>query len=394
MMPESYFDTLLRKSGYVLINGELLSPDEIYKRHINLVNQRTSNNMAEIVNSVENHRENAYNYIEYILDRDAYIKGYTDNDRDGIRFIRENNSFFESTLSKRKYEKILLDWIKYRVVQPSLPGYRFSSVISDGILYEFLRQVTDYDERGYRSKVIPRRHYEENRNYYDNRIKDKDSFFNIGDCYWGGLLPFVEEFDKRGNLTGVYSECAVSNVHKSFSGCQDFFSSDLSRAIGYPNRIYFKSQIFSFKIVDIIWQAASTIYVSHVNKAIAERGIEGFTIDCLDMHVLDSYSKDNEVYKYGNAVTDEEVFNEYLLWQLNNHFFLRYDLKKSSHSYAEMLKLKSDYDFHNLLKKYKIPCNFQELKVLNNEKGEQNTGVITNKILQIEFALINRDHLQ
>lgn len=393
-MPESYFDTLLSKSGYVSINGELVSPDEIYKRHINLVNQRTKNNMAEIVNSVENHHENAYNYIEYILDRDAYIEGYTDNDREGIRLIRENNSFFESTLSKRKYEKILLDWIKYRVLQPSLPGCRFSSVIADGILYEFLRQVTDYDERGYRSTVIPRRHYEKNRNYYDKRIRDKDSFFNIGDCYWGGLQPFVEEFDKRGNLIGVYSECAVSSIHKSFSGCKDFFLSDLSRAIGYPNSIYFKSQIFSFKIVDIIWQAASTIYVSHVNKAIAERGIEGFTIDWLDMHVLDSYSKDNEVYKYGSAVTDEEVFNEYLLWQLNNHFFLRYDLKKSNHSYSEMLKLKSDYDFINLLKKYKIPCDIQELKSLNNELGEQNTGVITNKILQIEFALINRDRLQ
>jgi hypothetical protein len=296
MMPESYFDSLLSKSGYVSINGELVSPDEIYKRHINLVNQRTKNNMAEIVNSVENHHENAYNYIEYILDRDAYIEGYTDNDREGIRLIRENNSFFESTLSKRKYEKILLDWIKYRVLQPSLPGCRFSSVIADGILYEFLRQVTDYDERGYRSTVIPRRHYEENRNYYDKRIRDKDSFFNIGDCYWGGLQPFVEEFDKRGNLIGIYSECAVSSIHKSFSGCKDFFLSDLSRAIGYPNSIYFKSQIFSFKIVDIIWQAASTIYVSHVNKAIAERGIEGLTIDCLDMHVLVSYSKDNEVY--------------------------------------------------------------------------------------------------
>ncbi len=295
-MPESYFDSLLSKSGYVSINGELVSPDEIYKRHINLVNQRTKNNMAEIVNSVENHHENAYNYIEYILDRDAYIEGYTDNDREGIRLIRENNSFFESTLSKRKYEKILLDWIKYRVLQPSLPGCRFSSVIADGILYEFLRQVTDYDERGYRSTVIPRRHYEENRNYYDKRIRDKDSFFNIGDCYWGGLQPFVEEFDKRGNLIGIYSECAVSSIHKSFSGCKDFFLSDLSRAIGYPNSIYFKSQIFSFKIVDIIWQAASTIYVSHVNKAIAERGIEGLTIDCLDMHVLVSYSKDNEVY--------------------------------------------------------------------------------------------------
>ncbi len=393
-MPESYFDSLLSKSGYVSINGELVSPDEIYKRHINLVNQRTKNNMAEIVNSVENHHENAYNYIEYILDRDAYIEGYTDNDREGIRLIRENNSFFESTLSKRKYEKILLDWIKYRVLQPSLPGCRFSSVIADGILYEFLRQVTDYDERGYRSTVIPRRHYEENRNYYDKRIRDKDSFFNIGDCYWGGLQPFVEEFDKRGNLIGIYSECAVSSIHKSFSGCKDFFLSDLSRAIGYPNSIYFKSQIFSFKIVDIIWQAASTIYVSHVNKAIAERGIEGLTIDCLDMHVLDSYSKDNEVYKYGSAVTDEEVFNEYLLWQLNNHFFLRYDLKKSNHSYSEMLKLKRDYDFINLLKKYKIPCDIQELKGLNNELGEQNTGVITNKILQIEFALINRDRLQ
>jgi hypothetical protein len=59
-----------------------------------------------------------------------------------------------------------------------------------------------------------------------------------------------------------------------------------------------------------------------------------------------------------------------------------------------MLKLKRDYDFINLLKKYKIPCDIQELKGLNNELGEQNTGVITNKILQIEFALINRDRLQ
>lgn len=377
MFLESLENLFNQKLNRIFFDGEWYFITDFVKKIESLESQQFSNGFEEAKNSIESNKDNVYKYIEFYLKK----RNFPNNAIRAIQIIREKKI---PTLSgwpySQQFQNAINFFLNKRVYNPIVPSYNLS--LAPESLIEVLRIVTDFNERGYQTKVVRRELYSSDKSYFDKKIKNKNERLTIGDCFWGELEPIVREYDNMGRLIGYYSECMAS-IHPEFRTCEDFYDSAFCRIFATIEPCHMKSRLFSLKIVDEspfpMTIIIPTIHRCNSNVEMGEK---------VYIQVLASYKMDKNVLEYGNATSDEETYNEYLLWQLNNHFFIRYDLQKSKFSYDNMLQLKNEKSFLNLLKMYKLATSSDELKILNQTKGEQNSGIIINKLLKAEMAIL------
>jgi hypothetical protein len=379
MIDLSLFEDLINtKCNFVFFDGQWKSKGELGHLMIELNSQRVKNSAQILSNGLKSGRKYIYDIIEDNLNPDDATK----NAIDGIRGLKEDNSPIDShPMAGQLYEKTLMSFINSTLIKPKVPTYSLS-LVSDA-LTNVLREVTDYNESGYITRVVSTNEYNFRPEYFNNKIKDSNDILTIGDCYKGTLLPIVPEYDEKGHLIGYYSECKAEPIFEDFSIIKSYYTSEFSRVFGKIEPVTKKHRLFSLKIVDESC-FPNTIIIPNLHYINARSEMS----DTVTIQVLATYKKYGYIEKYGSAYTKEEKYEEYLLWQLNNQIFLNYELKGNCFSYEDLQKIKFDESFRNLLNLYNIASNPDELDIWNFKEGEQNNGLIINKILKIQMVIL------
>jgi hypothetical protein len=373
---ELFEDFINKRYDRIYFNGVWSSYANIIPEIEDWKMQFLINAREEVKNSIEAKKENAYNYIELILEKRKLPR----NDIRAISTSRENNLPLDMWPNGKLYEKILFQFANRRVTEPTIPGHVLK--LAPETMVNVLRMITDFNEDGYQSIVINRDWYDSDKAYFDKKLKKCNEQLTIGDCFKGNLKSKVAEYENENRLIGYHCECLALPIHPDFRNCTDYFDSEFSRAFAIINPNSVRTNSVSLKIVDYS-PFGMTIILPEIYKhnTTLEYG------DSVQIQVFGTYQIAGKTIKFGTGLTNEEKFNEYLLWHLNNHFFLRYDLKRSAYSYDDMSKIKNDGNFIVLLKTYKLASNASELLELNITKGEQNNGVLYNKILNAKIKL-------
>ncbi|AMM49959.1 hypothetical protein TH61_00495 [Rufibacter sp. DG15C] len=377
LLSQSIQDLINRKTSRIFFDDKWMSVYELSEIFDSLRKQEVKNGLNEAEFCMSAKRENAYNYIE------RYLKStnYPENLIGQVQYSRENKLSLDSWKENQIYQRALLFYVDRLTKRLSLSGYELT--LATAPIEHVLRLVIDFNENGYETIVVPRRHTWSDANFDKSKIKKKADFLTIGDYYWDQLKPLVAEYDASGNLLGYYSECLASPIHSAFKHIPDYYSSPYSRVFGCFKPYLMKSRLMSLKVVDESFYPM-TIIIPEVQKVSANAKVG----DTCFIQVLETYQKDGLIIEYGSASDEETSFEEYLLWQLNRHSFLKHELKKNRYSYEQMIIQKEDPSFLELLKQYGLASSPHELMLLNEREGEQNNGIITNKILKAQNALL------
>jgi hypothetical protein len=321
-----------------------------------------------------------------------------------------------------KFTQLFLAYFSKGVMSEKSPGHSLALASNYGM--KVPKRVTRIDENGQPLswEVITRPQYENDSRLlsevkkakrFDNDMDRQFSDLKIGDVYIDDLRHNVPEFDEQGNITGYFTEYMMP---PHFREDMRMYNEDgtISEAALKAFAVRIPSQdkhsFATAKLIDFLPAFyGSTAVFPH--ELIEISGAD-FDIDKVYMQIMDFYRKDGERVMYGTAKTKEDKFTEYVMYlQTNNKPFkiklakLRDKAKEeeinaeeggvynSFEDLAKDLLSKSleSMTIESALKELGLPSNATEYASVVEKYGEQNNGVLNNRILEAKIKLQNNE---
>ena len=336
-----------------------------------------------------------------------------------------------------KFTQLFLAHFSKGVMSEKVPGHSIALLSNEGLAV--VKRVIELDEMGQpkRWEVLPMvmlqrdsKLFEESKQAkrYNNSFDRLFSDLKVGDLYIDDLRHNVPEYNDKGEIVGYFSEYMLPPHFREdmILYNKDGSISDAARmAFGVRIPSQDKHSFISIKLVDFMpaFYGSTGVFP----QELIEISNADFDIDKLYTHILDTYysREKGERVAYGTATTKEGKFAEYVLYmsrknrrfkeklaELNNIGIkynsalenydisgniedtpvtkydniedLMQDLNGSKSEVARMKELIA-------LKELGLPSNPDEYQQAVNEFGEQNNGVLNNKILYAKIKLHNNE---
>ena len=329
-----------------------------------------------------------------------------------------------------KFTQLFLAYFSKGVMSEKVPGHSLTLVSNWGS--QVVKRVIELDENGQpkRWEVITRKRYEKDAallsearraKRWNNELDREFEDLMVGDLYIDDLRHNVPEYDKNGKIIGYFTEFMMPphfKEHMVQYNADGTLSDDTLRAFGVRIPSQDKHSAVTLKLVDFLPAYYGSIGV-FPHELIEISGAD-FDVDKLYMHIMDSYTKDNQRIAYGTAKTIEDKFVEYVHYlckkdkvfkakmkELENADIKydedadRYDDENENETYDNIEDLfhdllSPDVSARNLLEiralqELKLPSSPKEYAEYIEEYGEPNNGVLNNRILNAKIKLLNNE---
>lgn len=449
-------------STQVLFRGTETTVGDLRQMYQNDSEQRVKNNYFKARNSIFNIDE-AFSELQQSIDQnkvtpklaefqaralealqasgaDSQLMGFFEVDENGNPKYNLNMS-----MTLDKYTQLFLAYFSKGVTNEKVPGHAIALMSDYGM--QMMRQVTAVDENGRPTqwRTIRADEFKKNPKKYFFKDLNTDKF-QVGDYYTSDLQHNVPEYNSEGKIVGYYSEFMLP-AH--FAEMMDIKPGDpipdsVAKAFGVRIPSQDKHSFISLKMVEFL--PANMGSTGIFAKELVSLSGADFDIDKLYMSIASWYkNQTGDLVRYGDtATTDQEKFDEFLHYELNNNKDLKKKVKKkvkANKDYNSLSKLKinnqsvwSDQimdgideefesgivswdEINNLkpdeinsfiknklgeLKKVAINEALTELGLPNNlndfieqsKKGELNNGVLNNRILDAKIQFLTNDHIR
>ena len=209
-----------------------------------------------------------------------------------------------------------------------------------------------------------------------------------------GLRHNYPEYDADGKLLGYFTEC-IRPAHFTDEAWGKVVPS-LQNIVGTRIPWDDKHQVAISKVVDILPAYYGSIVIcpgliDHTSGSDKDG-------DKMFGSIQDTYIKNGVRVPYGTAITPEEKFAEYKLWQkTNNKLFKRLynndELYSDEEGIATLLNDKDANDFRaeQVLKQLRLPSTLSEFEKEGSDN--LNNGVLNNRIFNQKIALLSNEHI-
>lgn len=334
-----------------------------------------------------------------------------------------------------KFTQLFLAYFSKEVLSEKVPGTSAALMSNWGM--KVVKRVVELDEKGQpkRWEVITRAMYERDRALYNesknaktwnNELDREFEGLSVGDLYIDDLRHNVPEYNKKGEIIGYFTEFMMA-PHTAEDMAEYMRTGRLSEellkafAVRIPSQD--KHSFTTLKMVDFLpAHYGSTAVLPH--ELIEISGAD-FDIDKLYMHMYDTYSKNGVRVKYGTETSKKGKFAEYImymskknkdfiekmneLYKINvtyNQDIEAYDIDGELEpvtSYDDMESLMHDLFSSDVsaksmmeitaLKELGLPSTPDEYEKFVQIYGEQNNGVLNNRILESKMKLFNNDNI-
>lgn len=333
---------------------------------------------------------------------DAQTIGFFELDKRGQPKYNLNNP-----VTLEKYTQLFLAYFSKGVMSEKIPGHSVALMSNYGM--KMVKQVVALDENGQPSqwKVIPQAMVDADHGTYatatqwDNDIDRTFTGLQVGDYYVDDLRHNVPEYNEKGEIIGRFSEFVMPPHFKELMDAvgETDFNEFMFKAFGVRIPSQDKHSFISLKMVDFMpAYYGSTAVFPH--ELIEISGAD-FDIDKLYMHIAHTYLKDGKRVVFGTAVTDQEKFDEYVTYLMQDDRDFKTELQRVLSELKDINAVQNQFNdtvytlgqvnpdiITSILFEMKLPHNAAEYAKAS-EKGELNNGVLNNRILHQKLAMIN-----
>lgn len=301
---------------------------------------------------------------------------------------------FPATLEK--YTQQVLNYFG-RVMNEQVPGITATKVSPFG--YNIIREIHEVDDNGTpvpgKWRVVPQSEYSKDLDKYRDAIPYTDkqarthTGLKPGDIIIDHLRTNVPEYidDK---MTGIhYSEYLVPVHHAEDTGTIDSpvakgYRNDIPYAAGNNGNAYLR--------VDTLPAYLGSIEVNPSKQS--QAGGKDHDLDKDYLQTFDTYSDGEKLHKYGEATTDKDKFEEYVMYQASRNPQVKSlvkELEDTDEGLVQLLLSDNKAIVLNALKQLKLPSTVQEFM----ERGGENlnVGVLNNRELESKIALAGNSHV-
>jgi hypothetical protein len=233
-----------------------------------------------------------------------------------------------------KFTQLFLAYFSKGVMSEKIPGHSLALMSNYGM--KVVKRFTGRrDEDGTPiGDVIPVSEVRVNPERYKgakNWSNDQDREFpdlEEGEYYIDDLRHNVPEYDKKGNITGRYSEFMMPPHFKEYMERmgKEAFEDFITKAFGVRIPSQDKHSFISLKLVD--WMPTYYGSTGVFPHELIEISGADFDIDKLYMQITDTFIKDGDRIAYGTAKTDTGKFEEYIAYLLDHSKEYRQEVRK------------------------------------------------------------------
>lgn len=331
-----------------------------------------------------------------------------------------------------KFTQLFLSYFSKGVMSEKIPGHSLAIMSNYGV--KVVKRVIELDDNGQpkRWDVITRRQYEKDRTLlseiknakrWNNELDRVFQNLSIGDYYIDDLRHNVPEYDKKGNITGYFTEFMMPphfREHMSQYNTDGTISDSAKNTFAVRIPSQDKHSFVTGKLVDFMPAFyGSTAVFPH--ELIEISGAD-FDIDKLYMQVYDSYRVGNTLVAYGTAETPKGKFAEFVNYKVENDKQFKNKMKElyglkpdaqapdiilgnlePSIAYEDFNELTEDLFsnkktikqvvIQNALRELGLPTTPAEYIKLVNDGIELNNGVLNNRILDAKIKLLNNEKI-
>ncbi len=299
---------------------------------------------------------------------------------------------FPATL--KKYTEGVLNYFG-DVMAEKVPGITATKLSGYGV--QIIRKVTEVDERGVpvRWEVVPTHEYRNNPTLYNRKVRRYNApdrgftWMKVGDYILDHLRVNVPEYI-NGKPTGLMYNEAIMPAHhiEDVGKVPEVLSRMYSNRIPYDDK---NKGAFS-KVIDYLSPVYGSVMITPDQEAAASG--EDFDLDKRFIHTQDTYSDGEKLIPYGNATTDKDKFEEYLMYQASKNSAVRDKVKKLEDTDEGMIAslLSQDRDIViAAMRELRLPSTVEEFMKAGGDK--LNNGVLNNRILDNKIALASNSHI-
>lgn len=303
-----------------------------------------------------------------------------------------------------KTTQMFLSYLGNGPLKEKVPG--LSLVMASGYGMQVIRELHSLDDNGQPKTwtIHTNAMFKSDPEQYNDIIKHSDStnktYQNLPDpskqkvYVLDGLKHNYPEYDKDGKFLGYFTEC-IRPAHYSDESWGKVVPA-VQNMVGTRIPWDDKHQAVVLKTVDILPAYYGSIVIcpgmiDHTSGSDKD-GDKQFGA------IQDTYIKNGERVPYGTAVTDEEKFGEYKLWQKNNNKLFKrlYNADKlylDKEAIAIVLNDKDANDFRaeQVLKQLRLPSTLSEF--IKEGAEDLNNGVLNNRIFNKKIALLSNEHI-
>lgn len=345
-----------------------------------------------------------------------------------------------------KFTQLFLAYFSKGVMSEKVPGHSLALMSNWGSL--IVKRVLEVDKttgQPKRWEVIRRDQYRASDNEgeiligkdavtpkrWNNSMDRMFSDLEVGDIYLDDLRHNVPEYNEKGEIVGYFTEYMTAPHFKedmNIKGDKKLFDA-LSRSFSVRIPSDDKHSFAAGKLVDFLppYYGSTAMFP----QELIEISGADFDIDKVYMQIMDTYTRNGERIAYGTAKTQEEKFEEYLLYMLNNNKVFKAkvnELRKlgvsdediwgdiegyinPNYEYEDVEELISDFNkkgvgrtqkekdkdaiealvIKNALVELGLPTNAKDYAEYVKKNGEQNNGVLNNLILDAKIKMLNNE---
>lgn len=433
----------------VLFRGSKTSIGELRKIYQQATEQRVKNNYFKARNSIFD-IDKAFQELQTSINQNKVTPKLAEFQARAIETLQASGAdtqllgFFEldeagnpkynlnMPLTLDKYTQLFLAYFSKGVTNEKTPGHAVALMSDFGT--QMMRQVIEVDPitlkptkwkniRTDQFKAAPQRFF----------FKDLETdVFKVGDFFTSDLQHNVPEYNEKGEVIGYYSEFMLPAHFAELMDIKpgDEIPNEIAKAFGVRIPSQDKHSFISLKMVDFM--PANMGSTGIFAKELIKLSGADFDIDKLYMSIASWYSKEGKFVRYGDeANTNEEKFDEFLHYELNNNKELKKTIKKKlaeSEDYQNAQEAKRIYNGSlsgddivfsdeetgeeyswkeikskaNIARQVAITETLKELGlpydinsfIEESKKGELNNGVLSNMILDSKIQFLTNDHIR
>lgn len=334
-----------------------------------------------------------------------------------------------NSITLDKFTQLFLAYYSKGVMSEKVPGHTYALMSNHGMLVT--KRVVELDEKGQpkRWEVIRRSQYEsspelfenvKNAKRWNNELDRQFDGLKVGDYYLDDLRHNVPEYDEKGNITGYFTEFMAPPHYREDMGIgtEEDIPDHVAKAFAVRIPSQDKHSFVTPKLVDFLpAYYGSTAVFPH--ELIEISGAD-FDIDKVYTHIYDTYRKNGQRVPYGQAKTNEEKYNEYLIYLSSRDKAFKAKLNElrkidvndvnpndidgylepeiTYESIDELVNdlLKKDRNaliLQSALRELNLPTNVKEYVEYVEKNGEPNNGVLNNLILDAKIKMLNNERM-
>lgn len=401
----------------VYLDGKHQKAGLAVKQYIDSNRQRVLNNFLTAVNAFSDKPISSLKDLDKInFDMAKFQDAALDTlkatgmDAQTIELFADHYNINLPPLVEKSTQTFLSNLIK-EVTKEKVPMWKMTLRSDSGM--SVIRKVISLTEDGQPKtwEIVPMDSFKKNPSAYDvksmssgmyNKSNDKWSGIKVGDHISDRLRDNIPMYDDKGKLLHYYSE-----------GMRPYMTVDEKKAGQFSEAL---NHGFGARTPGTGFQSYRRVHwvdrLSDVlgNTAILSRDVmtatgHDYDVDSLFTAIPDTYMDGGVRKAYGTAISEPEKFYEYKQWLLDNNR----QVKQLYHgdklystvevgttllgdSTTNLRDVTNDYRITEVLKELQLPATLKEFK----EKGGAetlNNGVLTNKALDAQLALLSGEHV-